>query len=582
MTINGIPKAVVPVRVSTRKQAISGDQEVQLKKCKAYAEPQGWEIEVFYITESGRKEDREEFEKVIDYCIDPKNGVDYLLVFNISRFTRLGSEDYFRIKRKLEKAGVKLRDSDGKIQDTKNVFADLGLEYEFTLESPSEKQETAEANEAKAESKKALQNMMRFEIEYVRLGYWTRRALYGFQNVKIDTERGERTIMVEKEPQASIMRTIFTMRAQGYDDKEIVDKVNSMGFRTAKRKKRDRVNAKKVIGYLGDKLLTPKRMQAMILNTAYAGVISEKWTLYKPVKANFVGLVDTETYNLALRGKKVIKETNGKLEILKNQKPQVRLKNNPLYPFKSLKCHICGSPLMASASKSKSGKYIPRYHCARKHKYWSENKKEFEKTIYNFIHELRFARDYFPLFKEIVLDVWQQKQQSAVQDSLTYGQRVNDLRAEKQLILDRVKSIDSKVLLDELAKDMERVNRELEQAEGNRNTKESHEHDIDLLLTYTQYFVEHLEELLIDRDNPAKQTALFELLFEQMPTYQKIVSGTPELALVFDLNEDSAKEKSRYVDLTGFEPVTSSMPWRRDSRYATGPDKSHYISLIKE
>lgn len=547
------------MRVSTRKQAISGDQEIQLKKCKAYADKEGWNVEVFYITESGRKQDREEFEKVIDYCIDPKNGVDYLLVFNISRFTRLGSEDYFRIKRKLEQAGVKLRDSDGKIQDTKNTFEDLGVEYEFTLESPSEKQETAEANEAKAESKKALQTMIRSEIEYVRMGYWTRRPLYGFQNIKIDTEHGERTIMVEKEPEAIIMRTIFTMRAQGYDDKEIVTKVNSMGFRTAKRKKRDRINAKKVIGYIGGKPLTTKRLQSMIMNPAYAGVICEKWTLHKPVKANFTGLVDIETYNIALRGKKVIKETNGKLEILKNQKPQIRLRNNPLYPFKSLRCHICGSPLMASTSRSKSGRHIPRYHCARNHKYWSENKKEFEKTIYSFIHELRFAKDYFPLFKEIVLDVWNQKQQSAVQESLSYGQRVNELRAEKQLILERVKSIESKVLLDELAKDMERVNQELGQAEFHRNTKESQEHDMDLLLTYTEYFVEHLEELLIDRDNPAKQTALFGLLFENMPTYQKIVSGTPELALVFDLNEDSAKEKSRYVDPRGIEPLTFRM-----------------------
>ena len=96
------PKAVVPVRVSTRRQAIAGDQEIQFKKCKAYADAQGWDVEVFYLTESGRKQEREEFEKVIEHCINPKNEVSYLLIFNISRFTRLGSADYFRIKKKLE------------------------------------------------------------------------------------------------------------------------------------------------------------------------------------------------------------------------------------------------------------------------------------------------------------------------------------------------------------------------------------------------------------------------------------------------------------------------------------------------
>ena len=270
------PKAVVPVRVSTQRQAIAGDQEIQFKKCKAYADAQGWDVEVFYLTEGGRKQEREEFEKVIEYSIDPKNNINFLLIFNISRFTRLGSDDYFRIKRKLENANVKLRDSDGKIQDTKNTFEDLGLEYEFSLESPSEKQETAEANEAKAESKKSLQTMLRPEIEYVRMGYWTRRELFGFYNVKIDTDHGERTIMLEKENEADIMKTILRMRARGYDDKEIVDKANSMGFKTPRQKKRDRVECQKGHWiYWRESTLDVKRLQKMILNTAYAGVISE-------------------------------------------------------------------------------------------------------------------------------------------------------------------------------------------------------------------------------------------------------------------------------------------------------------------
>jgi len=561
------PKAVVPVRVSTRRQAIAGDQEIQFKKCKAYADAQGWDVEVFYLTESGRKQEREEFEKVIEHCINPKNEVSYLLIFNISRFTRLGSADYFRIKKKLENAHIKLRDTDGKIQDTRNTFEDLGLEYEFSLESPSEKQESAEAEEAKSESKKSLQTMLRYEIEYVRLGYWTRRELYGFYNVKIDTDHGERTIMLEKKNEADIMRVIFRMRAQGYDDKEIVDKANSMGFKTPRQKKRDKSDAKKVIGYIGENPLTVKRMQSMILNTVYAGVISEKWTLYQPVKANFNGLVDIETYNLALRGKKVIEKVDGKLQILRDQEPRQRFKNNPLYPFKGLRCHICGKPLMASAPQNKAGNHIPRYHCSRNHQYWSENKIDFEKTIYQFIHELRFAKDYFPLFKEIVLDVWRQKQQDATLESLSYGQRVNDLRAEKQLLIDKIKCIDSLVIITELGKELEKVNQELELTELNRNTKESKEHDIDLLLTYTQYFVEHLEELLVDKANPARQTALFELLFEEMPTYQKIVSGTPELSLVFNLNEDSTKAKSSYVETEGIEPSSEKVNYKHLQAY---------------
>ncbi len=215
---------------------------------------------------------------------------------------------------------------------------------------------------------------------------------------------------------------------------------------------------------------------------------------------------------------------------------------------------MCGKPLLGSAPRSKSGRNIPRYHCARNHKYWSVNKKDFESAIYDFIRSLDFADDYFKLFREIVLDVWRQKQKDAVDESLTYGQRVQELRAEKKLIMDKIISIDSKIVIDELSKKIERVNAELEVAENRRNVKEGKEHDIDLLLTYAEYFVEHLEELLIARGNPAQQTALFEFLFDEMPSYEKVVNGTPDLSLVFKLNQQPALSKSQMVTPRGIEP----------------------------
>ena len=44
------------------------------------------------------------------------------------------------------------------------------------------------------------------------------------------------------------------------------------------------------------------------------------------------------------------------------------------------------------------------------------------------------------------------------------------------------------------------------------------------------YFLEHLEELLIDTANPLKRAAFFGLIFDGMPTYSDLTSGTPKLA----------------------------------------------------
>lgn len=44
------------------------------------------------------------------------------------------------------------------------------------------------------------------------------------------------------------------------------------------------------------------------------------------------------------------------------------------------------------------------------------------------------------------------------------------------------------------------------------------------------YFLEHLEELLIDTANPLKKAAFFGLIFDHMPNYTELTSGTPKLA----------------------------------------------------
>ncbi|MBD3279245.1 MAG: hypothetical protein GF390_00870 [Candidatus Pacebacteria bacterium] len=74
-----------------------------------------------------------------------------------------------------------------------------------------------------------------------------------------------------------------------------------------------------------------------------------------------------------------------------------------------------------------------------------------------------------------------------------------------------------------------------------------------MLLTYAEHFVEHLEELLIARDNLAQQTALFEFLFKEMPSYEKVVNGTPNLAPIFKLNQQPALSKSQLVNQVSLE-----------------------------
>ena len=53
--------------------------------------------------------------------------------------------------------------------------------------------------------------------------------------------------------------------------------------------------------------------------------------------------------------------------------------------------------------------------------------------------------------------------------------------------------------------------------------------DIEAVMETIGYYLEHLEELLIHKPKPLKRAEYFGLLFEQPPTYDELVFGTPKL-----------------------------------------------------
>ncbi|HCH59035.1 MAG TPA: hypothetical protein DEV73_00295, partial [Candidatus Zambryskibacteria bacterium] len=57
------------------------------------------------------------------------------------------------------------------------------------------------------------------------------------------------------------------------------------------------------------------------------------------------------------------------------------------------------------------------------------------------------------------------------------------------------------------------------------------------VMEHIGYFLEHLEELLIDTANPLKRAAFFGLIFDSMPTYAELSSGTPKLAPYLGLKQ---------------------------------------------
>ena len=362
--------AVIAIRVSSDKQFQEGDSpEAQREQLKRLATRLDVVIKkTFILAESGSKIDQP-MQAAINYCRDPSNDIQLFLIKSIDRFTRGGADFYGPLKCQLDEIGVNLLDNNGIISQTRvNTLEHLNVEYPWSNYSPSQKTEYLEAERAKDELRDILTRMVGAEVRYTRLGYWMRQTPYGFTSEKVETRNGKRIILQPHPVEAPFLIRIFELRAAGVlHDKEIIDQLNELGFKTRIRYRRSKQDRPKIIAQLGSNPLDQDAMDLLLRNPIYAGVNTEKWTQGKPVRTVFDGLVSIETFNKANRGKVVITEYGNDVSISTEMAPAHQINKgirNPEFPYrKFVGCSVCGKPMYGSASRGCNGTYYPAYHC---------------------------------------------------------------------------------------------------------------------------------------------------------------------------------------------------------------------------
>jgi site-specific DNA recombinase len=315
-------KCVVQCRVSSLKQSSEGESlERQEQSIRAFVHQRGWSIvpnnKVWGRAISGRKTDRDDFEEILSFIKENPGLVDFYVFKAIDRFTRAGTGEYDRMKKELMKYGVTPVDTNGVIQPSLNTLEDLGFEYDWSRFSPSEIIENVMATTSKQEVTTILGRMIGQEIRLAQQGYRTRCPSDGYKNAKVFVEGKKKTIQVPDPDRAKYYRAMFELRSRGLSDDECVKQINAMGFKSPVRNRwnKDRT---KIIATRGGNQLTVKQFQRYIENTIYAGVMCEKWTHYKPIKAQYDGLVSVDLFNRANRGKLILKQNiDGRFELLR-------------------------------------------------------------------------------------------------------------------------------------------------------------------------------------------------------------------------------------------------------------------------
>ena len=557
------------LRVSSDRQGLQGDSPEQQKEVISnrrtqFAQSKGVTIinrKTFEFIESASGElDMQPIQKTIEYCKDPRNKIKYAFIKSIDRGTRGGATIYGQLKAMFARYGVQFVDVYGVIgTQVINTLAHHGMKYKWSEFSPTWITELLEAERAKSEVRDILTRMIGAEIHYVRLGYRVRPAPMGYKNVKVETPHGLRVILQPHEIEAPWFIRMYELRIQGnVTDTEIVEAINTMGFKSRRKRRRSSIDKTKVVGYMGEKPLTLKQFQRYIQNPIYAGVNNEKWTKEDPTTGRFAGLVTIGMFNAANRNKIAIIEESGKIMVVKDKLPEWRTtknKDNPMFPHKNqVLCPICRNPLLGSAPRSKSGKHIPTYHCARKHKYWGVNKKVFDETIKNFVKNVKFEEGFASRFREIALEELEKREKQLSTDTVSYSEQIIANEAEIQNIKETIKKVSSIETIQMLEDDIEQLRLKNATLKANRDNKEDKQVDTQVTINYTNYFMEHLEDLLLGGSNLQKNASLFGLLFDEKPTYQELVDGTPKLACLFKLNDEYKTSQVLTVIRQGLEP----------------------------
>lgn len=577
--------AVAYLRVSSSKQFQNGESILdQNNICINVAKARNLRIipndKPFFDVFSGRKETRPSYEDLKEFVKKNRN-VKYCIIRGIDRFTRSGTLVYETMKNELESLGVQLIDSYGVIQPSKNTLEHLGIEYDWSRIRPSEITELVMAQQGKSEVNQILTRTIGAEIALVRAGYHIGPPREGYINAKMFVDGRKKPIQEADPKYAPFFIKMFELRALGiYTDKEIVDQINAMGYRSRIRNSWAK-NKERVIGSTGGMKLNIKHFQHIIANTIYCGINTQKW-LSTPIKTQYSGLVSVSTFNKANKGAKFIEEkADGNITIHKNFNPHSlkRIKDNPLFPFKSvILCPACEKPFLGSVSKGKSGQGFPAYHCSRGHKQYGVSKKEFEKQIALFINNLKYKADFFKSFEATLINKYREKEKEIGEFSLKANNNVVDLEKEKLQKIDAFTNTQNQTIRATLEKQIEEIQKQITGAQGERNKLEVKENDIHDFVKYAKYLMEHHEEMLLKQKNFTTLRALFGLVFDKLPTYSEIVNGTPKLSLGYKLSEEFTNEKDLTAGPRGIEP-RSSLLEREILPLNYGPVSSIYTFL---
>ena len=333
--------AVSYLRVSTRGQAerggghdegfsIPAQREANKKKATTLGAIVGKEF--VDRGASAKSADRPQLQAMLEYVRENANRVDYVIVHKVDRLAR-NRDDDSDIMRVLRECGVQLVSASESIDETPS-----GMLLHGIMSSIAEFYSRNLATEVK----KGMG-------EKVKSGGTIGRAPIGYINVRRIDEKGREERTVELDPQrAPLVKLAFEEYSTGnWSLNSLAEYMSALGLNTRATPK------------IPSKPVTKCTIEKMLKNPYYAGVIRYNGVEYDGAHE---ALVSLETFNSVQT-------------IIRAHHNGERTRDHPHFLKGSVFCHECGSKMIVTYAKGKSGDIYPYFICAGRHRTKSKDQK---------------------------------------------------------------------------------------------------------------------------------------------------------------------------------------------------------------
>ena len=334
LTASMTPKfAVSYLRVSTRGQAERGGGAdegfsipAQREANKRKALSMGAIVGKEFVDRgaSAKSADRPELQKMLEYVKENADRVDYVIVHKVDRLARNRGDD-IDIMRTLRECGVQLVSASESIDDTL-----AGMLLHGIMSSIAEFYSQNLANEVK----KGMG-------EKVKGGGTPCRAPIGYLNIRRVDEKGreERTVVLDEE-RAPLIKLAFEEFASGnWTVNDLTEHIAACGLTT------------RATPRISSLAIDKKALNQILKNPYYKGTV-----LYKGVEyaGSHPPLVDAATWQRVQ-------------DVLASHINGERTREHPHFLKGSLYCRNCGSRMIITYAKSRSGVRYPYFVCAGRH-----------------------------------------------------------------------------------------------------------------------------------------------------------------------------------------------------------------------